>query len=497
MQYHFRAQAYTISNFVNSGLMLLALALAGVHNTWLAAFLIGVPAWLLPWVLQRNLGDHLLARVSYGVSFMLFSALHIHQMHGLTEMHFGIFVLMAMLIAFRDYLVILAAAGVIAVHHLVFTYLQIQQAGVYVLRVDELSMSMVFVHAAYVVVEAVVLVIICRNSLKEAQQAEFFVQTTELMLSQGDKIRLEQANSDVNTALVRNFGRVMTTLQHTVKTIDHAASQLQQETETLVSEGSQLSDRINNKLKEVERIATATEEMSVTIHELVNLANQVVKLAEESQNVSSAGQHAVQRTISNVEQLSGTLTDAKTQVTQMAAATADIKGVLDVIQAIAEQTNLLALNAAIEAARAGEQGRGFAVVADEVRTLASRTHKSTDEIKVMIARLVQNSNQSVTAVEDSLHKLTATVDTAGESHQVLHSIQQKVQQVLESADVMSQTLQQQGHASTEIARSTGELMAIAAQQQAQGAKVTAIAHEVEGITRELNEASERFVHSQR
>jgi len=168
-----------------------------------------------------------------------------------------------------------------------------------------------------------------------------------------------------------------------------------------------------------------------------------------------------------------------------------------VIQAIAEQTNLLALNAAIEAARAGEQGRGFAVVADEVRTLASRTHKSTDEIKVMIARLVQNSNQSVTAVEDSLHKLTATVDTAGESHQVLQSIQQKVQQVLESADVMSQTLQQQGHASTEIARSTGELMAIAAQQQAQGAKVTAIAHEVEGITRELNEASERFVHSQR
>ena len=182
MQYHFRAQAYTISNFVNSGLMLLALALAGVHNTWLAAFLIGVPAWLLPWVLQRNLGDHLLARVSYGVSFMLFSALHIHQMHGMTEMHFGIFVLMAMLIAFRDYLVILAAAGVIAVHHLVFTYLQIQQADVYVLRVDELSMSMVFVHAAYVVVEAVVLVIICRNSLKEAQQAEFFVQTTELML---------------------------------------------------------------------------------------------------------------------------------------------------------------------------------------------------------------------------------------------------------------------------------------------------------------------------
>lgn len=493
MQYHFRTQAYTICNAINTGLMLLTLALAGVHNTWLAALLVGLPTWLAPWFITKSIGDHVLSRAAYGVSFMLFAALQIHQMHGMTELHFGIFVLMAMLIAFRDYVVILTAATVIAVHHLVFSWLQMNQANVYVLREDELTFAMVVVHAAYVVAEAIVLSIICHNSLKEAQQAEFFVKTTENMLSKDDKISLKPAPTEVNTQLIRNFGRVLTTLQQTVNTIDHAAGELQRETEVLVNEGTQLSDRINNKLKEVERIATATEQMSVTIHELGNLASQVVTLAQESHTASSAGQQALQRTVSNIEQLSGTMSAAKNQVSQMALATSDIKGVLDVIQAIAEQTNLLALNAAIEAARAGEQGRGFAVVADEVRTLASRTHKSTDEIKSMIARLVQNSNQSVEAVEESLGKLNATVETAGESHQVLHSIQHKVQQVLESADVMSRTLQQQGHASTEIARSTGELMAIAAEQQAQGAKVIAIAQDVDGITRELNAAAEKFV----
>jgi len=492
MEYHFRAQAYTISTYVNSALMLLALALASVHQTWVAALLIGLPAWLVPIFMQRSLGDHLLSRVAFGASFMIFSALHIHQMHGMTEMHFGIFVLMAMLIAFRDHLVIIAAAGVIAVHHLVFAALQMGNSSVFVMAPDSLSYSMVFVHAAYVVAEAIVLVLICQNSLKEAQQAEFFVRTTETMLDSQGRISLKPATATVSTSLIQNFTRVLDTLRQTVTTIDRAAESLRSETTTLVSEGAKLSDRINNKMKEVERIATATEEMSVTINELGGLASQVVALARDSADASSAGQQAIERTIRNIEELSGTLTGAKEQVSQMALATGDIKGVLDVIQSIAEQTNLLALNAAIEAARAGEQGRGFAVVADEVRTLASRTHKSTDEIKVMISRLVQNSGQSVQAVDESLTKLTATVATAGDSHQLLDGIMQKVQQVLDSADIMSRTLQQQGLASTEIARSTGELMAIASEQQQQGSRVTAIANVVEGISRELNDTSDRF-----
>jgi len=493
MQYHFRAQAYGIANAVNLGLLVIALILAAVFGGWLPALLIGVPTLLLPWALQQSLADAAVVRLSYSVSYMLFAALHIHLAQGMLEMHFIIFVLLAILTVFRDYLVILAAAAVIAVHHLLFMWLQQQGAAVFAFPSNDVSFGIVLLHAAYVVAETVVLVVICRNSLREAQQAEFFLQSTEQMLDEQGKIRLLLSPATAQTRLVSNFRKVIETIRDTVQTIEQSALALEQDTGLLVTEGHLLSDRIAGKTKEVERIATATEQMSMSIQELATLAGDVLQLAEQSAQASSSGLQAVDQTIAQVQRLSSDLEQTKGKVHGMASSTSEIRGVLDVIQSIAEQTNLLALNAAIEAARAGEQGRGFAVVADEVRNLASKTHQSTDEIKKMIERLVQGSSDSVQAVDQSLQQLAATVSTAGDSHMVLEQIQQKVGQMLSSTDVMSRTLQQQGQASGEIARSTAELMTLAAEQQSQGVKVTDIAHQVEAVTRGLNAAAERFV----
>lgn len=493
MQYHFRAQAYVIANAVNLGLLAIAIVLAVVFGGWLTALLVGLPSLLLPLALQQSLADTPVVRVSYSVSYMLFAALHIHLAQGMLEMHFIIFVLLAILTVFRDYLVILAAAAVIAVHHLLFMWLQQQGAAVFAFPADDIGLGIVLLHAAYVVAETAVLVIICRNSLREAQQAEFFLRSTEQMLDEQGRIRLQLAMPTEQTRLIRNFSKVIETIRTTVQTIEQSALALDQDTRLLVTEGSLLSDRIASKTKEVERIATATEQMSMSIQELATLATQVLQLAEQSAQASGAGLQAVDQTIAQVQRLSTDLVQTKGKVHGMAASTAEIRGVLDVIQTIAEQTNLLALNAAIEAARAGEQGRGFAVVADEVRNLASKTHRSTDEIKQMIERLVQGSHDSVQAVEQSLQQLAATVSSAGDSHAVLQQIQQKVGQMLSSTDVMSRTLQQQGQASGEIARSTAELMTLAAEQQTQGAKVTEIAHQVEQVTRGLNSEADRFV----
>ena len=226
MQYHFRAEAFQIANYVNAGLLVLSLVFSFIFGSWLPTLLIGLPAALIPWFLLNSLGDQQLTRISYGISYMLFAALQIHLSQGMLEMHFGIFVLLAILIAFRDYLVVLSAAGFIAVHHLLFMWLQAGGSSVFVLPPAELSLEIVLLHAAYVVAESVVLVLICRNSLKEAQQAEFFLQTTEKMVDANGRIWLHSGKPEIETRLTRNFSNVMTTLQDTVKTIDSAVSTL-------------------------------------------------------------------------------------------------------------------------------------------------------------------------------------------------------------------------------------------------------------------------------
>ncbi|SEA79174.1 methyl-accepting chemotaxis protein [Alkalimonas amylolytica] len=488
----FRQQAFQIALYINCGLLLLTLLLAFLHNTWALALLIGVPAVIIPFWLQQSLGDHALARISYGISFMLFCALHIQQSMGMTEVHFGIFVLLAILIAFRDWLVILVAAAVIAVHHLLFMWLQASGQPLYLVPEGNATFSIVMIHAAYVVVEAVVLMIICRYSYKEAQIGQFFMTSSQQMLNQQGHIVLRTPEPKVDSRLIRRFVEVINTMHQTVTTIDKVAKQLDQESDELLQQGSSLADRMTQKMKEVERIASATEQMSASIQELAELASQVLTLAHDSDKAASSGQISIDTTIRTIQQLADNLTASRQKVHGMAESTQEIKGVLDVIQGIAEQTNLLALNAAIEAARAGEQGRGFAVVADEVRTLASRTNSSAGEIKGMIERMVKSSQQSVEAVDQCLAQLEQTKDSASHSGTQLHAILEQVKRVLQSAEVMSTTLTQQGQASQEIAESAQQLSSMALEQQQQGQRVVHIASGVEGATKTLGREMARF-----
>lgn len=178
--------------------------------------------------------------------------------------------------------------------------------------------------------------------------------------------------------------------------------------EDLKNLGLNSLEEINKQRLETDQSVAAMNEMSATVNEIALNTNHAASAASQAENKAEVGQVVVKKTIENMAKLSEQLQDTSTTLLSLANESENINQVMGVIRAIAEQTNLLALNAAIEAARAGEQGRGFAVVADEVRVLAQRTQNSTGEIENTVNRLQHNANQAVDSMNKGMHEVFRT-----------------------------------------------------------------------------------------
>ena len=191
-------------------------------------------------------------------------------------------------------------------------------------------------------------------------------------------------------------------------------------------------------------------------------------------------------------QLSGSIQDAAKMVSQLADESEKITSVLDVIRGIAEQTNLLALNAAIEAARAGEQGRGFAVVADEVRTLASRTQRSTEDIQQMIASLKQGVQSAVQAMERGSSQMAETLGMADKTRNSLAEIQQMVTQVLDMNFQIASATEEQSSVMDEVNRSVSELNGLTEEAAALSGSVLQTGNDLDALAQQLSGRVRQF-----
>jgi methyl-accepting chemotaxis protein len=477
--------------FVCWGLFVLALGLASWHGTWAAALLIGLPAAVVPSTLVYLSGGSAVTRVALGAAFMVMTALHIHQGHGMLELHFGVFVLLAVLLYYRDWKPIVAAAGVIAVHHLGFDYLQRGGAPVWVFEANT-GFHIVLIHAAYVIVESGLLVYLALQLRKEAVEAEEIRAIGAHLKVVDGQVNLAYRHPDARSAFAIGFNQFMDAVANAVSQVAGTAQRLRDATEEMARIAADARGHVDVQSRQTDAAAHSIEEMRHAVEEVARGAANAAEAAQRARDTAQEGMAIVTGTRDKTQELVAHTNEASSLVARLKQEGESIGKVLDVIKGVAEQTNLLALNAAIEAARAGEQGRGFAVVADEVRTLASRTQESTREIEAMIVRLQSGVREAAHAMESSAAAATESADYAQRMSSGLSGIAEAIDNINAMNARIAAAAEEQSAAAGEIAGNV-ETIRDVAQRTTAGAEGTARASvELDQLARELDASVRQF-----
>ncbi len=427
---------------------LFSVGLAFWHDTLTQAIVVGGGTSTVLTALYRAIGGTRVMRCALGAGLMVMAALHINQAQGVIEAHFGIFALLAVLTFYRDWLPILVAALTIAVHHVVFHALQHQGFPVFVMA-HHGGWTMVFVHAFYVVMETIALLYLAVNSQAEAVESE---EMLEKMLAVTTQFTVEIAKGEgkVHVSLAKRFDHFLQQITHLIDGVardSHGLGQLGQE---LAHASGTLEKGARHQLAEIAQMTDSMQRMEDAMGHITVHVEEAVEHAGVASQQILRGQESVGRAQHEITQLATRLEGTNHTVQGLAVQAEQIGSVLEVISSIANQTNLLALNAAIEAARAGEQGRGFAVVADEVRSLAQRTAVSTQEIKTIIEGLQQGSRQAVEAMHDSRQGVERCVEDSQLAVEMLRAVGNDITQIDALNGRIVSTTREQTSANLEI-----------------------------------------------
>ncbi|GGG57942.1 methyl-accepting chemotaxis protein [Pseudohongiella nitratireducens] len=266
--------------------------------------------------------------------------------------------------------------------------------------------------------------------------------------------RLQDDGEDEISQMGQSFNTFVSKLSDIIRQVLQTNADVTEKSTHFSSMIERTAGRSSSQLEETELLASSTTELSSSLADVAHGAQTSVDAASEANSATEKATDAVSKTRISVEQLSGSMTDIQVKVHDMRDHNEKVHSVLEVIQGIAEQTNLLALNAAIEAARAGEQGRGFAVVADEVRSLAQKTQASTHEINTIIQNLQDNTAQIVTAMDGGVSLSKECVGTANSANELLESVLGSVALITERSRDIASAVSQQSEVTDGIAKSS-------------------------------------------
>jgi methyl-accepting chemotaxis protein len=263
--------------------------------------------------------------------------------------------------------------------------------------------------------------------------------------------RVPVHSKDEVGSTVAAFNRLLDTLQNSFKDISSAVHGVAGQAAEMADAARQMSHSSASASEAAASMAATVEEVTVSINHVADRATEANNASRMSGQIASEGESVIGSTVTEINGIAGRVAQASEQINLLAKESANIGAVVNVIKEVADQTNLLALNAAIEAARAGEQGRGFAVVADEVRKLAERTSQSTQEIGTLIATIQRGAEAAVSSMREVVDGVESGVQKAGQAGESIQQIRERSGHVVEMVDDISHAIHEQSSASTNIA----------------------------------------------
>ena len=340
---------------------------------------------------------------------------------------------------------------------------------------DQSYHSMITIITASLALGASVSLILAYFTISGISRGVTLVEQTAKQLADGQlNARVDYKSNDEIGHIADSFNQMAEVFHDAMNQVKDSVVQLASAAEETSSVTDQTTAGINQQLTETSQVATAINQMSATVQEVAHNAVDAATAAKEADSTFVEGREVIDQVIEGIGDLAKEVEQAATVIQELEHESRNIGSVLDVIKSIAEQTNLLALNAAIEAARAGEQGRGFAVVADEVRTLAGRTQDSTQEIEEMISKLQHGADNAVKVMSNGKEMTQTGVEQAASAGQAMQKINTAVTRISEMNAQIASAAEEQSSVTEEINRSIVSINNVS-EQSAAGAQQTSLA----------------------
>ncbi|WCH25849.1 methyl-accepting chemotaxis protein [Aeromonas salmonicida] len=311
-------------------------------------------------------------------------------------------------------------------------------------------------------------------------------------LAQGDFSRQIQVPVGAQESLIGLLATMQSTLKGIIAQVSHSSEELSGSADSIAQIAEQTAQFATSQQTSTQTMAAAIEELVVSISHLSDNATHADELSKVSANTLEEGSGVIKQTLDSIENISSTVGDAASSLSELNSHTQQISDIIEVIRGIADQTNLLALNAAIEAARAGEQGRGFAVVADEVRNLASRSAASTQQITGMISKIQSGADASIRSMENTVNNVSRGVSLANQTGEAITSIKSHAANLTGLMGEISHTLREQSTAANEVVSTVGHITSLSEQSGDAARHVSQEAAKLKQLSRLLRQEMGRF-----